>query len=45
MFERYPVEFTGRVLDKRNNLTGPDDEEKASYPKRPQNVEIGKKRK
>lgn len=30
-----PVEFTGKVLDKRNTLTGPEDSGKASYPKTP----------
>ncbi|MDQ0154775.1 hypothetical protein [Robertmurraya andreesenii] len=27
-----PVEFTGKVLDKRNTLTGPDDNGKATCP-------------
>jgi hypothetical protein len=35
-----PVEFTGKVLDQRNNLTGPDDGGKGGYPKRPKNVKI-----
>lgn len=35
-----PVEFTGKVLDKRNTLTGPDDSGKADYPKRPNHVPI-----
>ncbi|MEK5391397.1 MULTISPECIES: hypothetical protein [Heyndrickxia] len=33
-------EYTGEVLDQRNDLTGPDDSNKASYPKRPKNVSI-----
>jgi len=40
MANRNPVEFTGKVLDKRNTLTGPDDEGKNGHPKRPQNVSI-----
>ncbi len=35
-----PIEYTGKVLDQRNNLTGPDDEGKAQYPKRPKHVSI-----
>ncbi len=35
-----PIEFKGNVLDQRNDLTGPDDGGKASYPKRPKNVSI-----
>ncbi len=35
-----PVEFTGKVLDQRNNLTGPDDGGKVDYPKKPNNVQI-----
>lgn len=42
MANRNPVEFTGKVLDKRNTLTGPDDEGKVGHPKRPQNVPINK---
>lgn len=42
-------EFSGEVLDQRNDLTGPDDANKASYPKIPKNVSIqgskGKKEK
>jgi hypothetical protein len=37
MDERNPVEFTGSVLDQRNDLTGPDDKSKAGYPKMPKN--------
>ncbi|WP_180968265.1 hypothetical protein [Cytobacillus massiliigabonensis] len=40
MPDRQPIEYTGRVLDQRNDLTGPDDKEKASYPKPPQHVSI-----
>lgn len=35
MKDSNPIEFTGKVLDKRNTLTGPDDSKKASYPKLP----------
>jgi hypothetical protein len=35
-----PIEFKGNVLDQRNDLTGPDDGGKASYPERPKNVSI-----
>ena len=35
-----PVEFNGKVLDQRNNLTGPDDAGKVDYPKRPNKVQI-----
>ena len=36
-----PVEYTGRVLDQRNDLTGPKDSDgKATYPERPINVPI-----
>jgi hypothetical protein len=35
-----PIEFTGNVLDQRNDLTGPDDAGKASYPVLPKNVLI-----
>lgn len=34
-----PVEFSGKVLDQRNNLTGPD-LGKAGYPELPKNVTI-----
>lgn len=39
-----PVEFSGKFLDERNLLTGPDDEGKASYPKAPKHVSIGQKK-
>jgi hypothetical protein len=35
-----PVEFTGKVLDQRNNLTGPDDGGRNGYPKPPKHVKI-----
>jgi hypothetical protein len=35
-----PIEYTGKVLNQRNQLTGPDDSGKASYPERPKNVSI-----
>lgn len=37
---RNPVEFSKEFLDSRNNLTGPDDSGKASFPVRPKNVKI-----
>ncbi|CRK82752.1 hypothetical protein [Neobacillus massiliamazoniensis] len=40
MSKRNPITYTGKVLDQRNNLTGPDNSDKASYPKRPKNVPI-----
>jgi hypothetical protein len=40
MKKEIPVKFTGKVLDQRNDLTGPDDSGKASYPKRPKHVSI-----
>ncbi|MFJ8265319.1 hypothetical protein [Peribacillus asahii] len=35
-----PIEYTGKVLDKRNTLTGPDDSGKRSYPAPPKHVSI-----
>ncbi|MEH7179786.1 hypothetical protein [Neobacillus vireti] len=40
MSKNNPIEYTGKVLNQRNQLTGPDDEGKASYPQRPKNVSI-----
>lgn len=40
MAERNPIEFTGKVLDQRNDLTGPDDPGKTSFPARPKHVSI-----
>ena len=40
MSKNNPIEYTGKVLNQRNQLTGPDDSGKASYPKRPKNVPI-----
>lgn len=45
MAEERPVEFTGKVLDQRNTLTGPDDEQKNGYPVSPKHVPIENKRK
>ena len=39
MPNKQPIEYTGRVLDQRNDLTGPDDKGKASYPERPKHEE------
>ncbi|MEH7074428.1 hypothetical protein [Neobacillus drentensis] len=39
MTKKNPIEYTGEVLDQRNDLTGPADE-KGTYPKRPQHVSI-----
>lgn len=38
--DKNPIEFTGKVLDERNTLTGPNDSEKALYPKSPKHVSI-----
>ncbi|MCM3693645.1 hypothetical protein [Neobacillus niacini] len=35
-----PIEYTGKILNQRNQLTGPDDSGKATYPERPKNVSI-----
>ncbi|MBL4950873.1 hypothetical protein RCG24_04480 [Neobacillus sp. OS1-32] len=40
MKDQRPIEYTGNVLDQRKNLTGPDDEGKNGYPKRPKRVTI-----
>jgi len=37
MADKNPIEFTGKVLDERNTLSGPDDR---SYPERPKHVKI-----
>jgi hypothetical protein len=34
-----PIEYTGKVLDQRNDLTGPN-QEKGTYPERPKHVQI-----
>ncbi|MEH7505870.1 hypothetical protein V7152_28615 [Neobacillus drentensis] len=39
MPEKNPIEYTGKVLDQRNDLTGPD-EGKSSYPELPKHVPI-----
>lgn len=40
MVDNNPIEYTGKVLDQRNNLTGPNDAGKAEYPKIPKRVTI-----
>jgi hypothetical protein len=40
MVKNNPIQYTGKVLDQRNTLTGPDDSNKANYPKRPKQVSI-----
>ena len=40
MQQKNPIEYTGKVLDQRNDLTGPDDSGKPSYPERPKHVPI-----
>ncbi|WP_193224605.1 hypothetical protein [Bacillus sp. B1-b2] len=40
MTNQNPIEYTGKVLDKRNDLTGPDDAGKALYPNLPKHVSI-----
>lgn len=40
MTNQNPIEYTGKVLDQRNDLTGLDDSSKALYPKRPKHVSI-----
>jgi len=40
MADRNPIEFSGKVLDQRNTLTGPDDAGKGTYPELPKNVAI-----
>lgn len=40
MTDKNPIEYSGKVLDQRNNLTGPADQDKAGYPERPKNVSI-----
>ncbi|MGJ7911655.1 hypothetical protein [Neobacillus sp. LXY-1] len=40
MKKDYPIEFTGKVIDQRNNLTGPNDTGKNGYPKAPKHVPI-----
>jgi hypothetical protein len=40
MLENNPIEYKGKVLDQRNTLTGPDDSNKAQYPKLPKNAPI-----
>lgn len=40
LVENNPIQYTGKVLDQRNTLTGPDDANKANYPKAPKHVPI-----
>jgi hypothetical protein len=40
MENKTPVTFTGKVLDKRNDLTGPANEEKRGYPHLPTDVSV-----
>ncbi|MDR6123025.1 hypothetical protein QFZ87_002622 [Bacillus sp. SLBN-46] len=39
MSGKHPIEYTGKVLDQRKDLTG-SDEGKGAYPERPQHVTI-----
>lgn len=39
MTEQNPIEYTGKVLDQRNDLTGPT-KGKGTYPERPKHVSI-----
>ncbi|MEO2076371.1 MAG: hypothetical protein ABGX20_13450 [Bacillus sp. (in: firmicutes)] len=41
MTGKHPIEYTGKVLDHRNDLTGPDDGQ-GTYPARPKHVSIEK---
>lgn len=40
MQQNNPIEYLGKVLEQRNNLTGPDDAGKNGYPKAPKHVPI-----
>ncbi len=40
MADNNPVKFTGKNVDRRNDLTGPEDAEKRSHPNRPEHVSI-----
>ncbi|WP_157042269.1 hypothetical protein [Neobacillus jeddahensis] len=42
MPEQNPIEYSGKVLDQRNDLTGPNSE-KGSFPERPKHVPIQQK--
>lgn len=39
MADERPIEYSGKVLDKRNTLTGPE-KGKQGFPKSPKNVAI-----
>jgi hypothetical protein len=41
MTGKHPIEYTGKVLDQRNDLTGPDNGQ-GTYPARPKHVSIEK---
>ncbi|MCH6264266.1 hypothetical protein [Neobacillus citreus] len=43
MADKNPIEYSGKVLDQRNTLTGPDDSGKPDYPKPPKHVSIQQK--
>ncbi len=40
MSDTNPIEYTGKVLDQRNTLTGPGDNGKTNYPEQPKHVPI-----
>lgn len=42
MTKNQPVEYTGSILDQRNDLTGPNNPGEQSQLKRPKHVPIGK---
>ncbi|MDP4084829.1 MAG: hypothetical protein Q8934_09465 [Bacillota bacterium] len=35
-----PIEYKGKVVDQRNDLTGPDDANKRQFPNPPKKVKI-----
>ncbi|MFC4801384.1 hypothetical protein ACFPA1_18815 [Neobacillus sp. GCM10023253] len=43
MADKNPIVYSGKVLDQRNTLTGPDDSGKTGYPKPPKHVSIQQK--
>ncbi|MEG9297682.1 hypothetical protein V6B33_14540 [Mangrovibacillus sp. Mu-81] len=40
MKDQNPIEYSKKFLDKRNDLTGPSDAERRSFPKPPKHVSI-----
>jgi hypothetical protein len=44
MSNNNPRVFSGKVLDERNDLTGPDDGNKTDHPKPPKHVAIPQKK-